>query len=213
VYIVGTSFKDGAKLVVTGPGSDKTLEVKTITPTNSKLPEGTYVCGADQAALGVGTGSVVYARRFGCRDRLAKARSASGWLVLLPAVAGLIAASATGWAVLSPNPSPGVDPDRVQAALSWAAEPVRQINSQASPAEQQDAATDLQHRSDQVQLCVQSMRGALKPVTHLPPISCAPNAQSWLQRNFTAVSAVGAVVSALCATGVAFRRTGFQQSL
>ena len=201
-------------MVVERDGS-KSLELTTAADlSGSPAPEHAYLATADfndfQSSvdpLGVAT-----VRLYTIRDRVRKLLSTSGFLLLLPSLAAVLAASTTLLSVVMPAPADSTA-DRAHAVLLWAGQPLTNLNSTIQPTVIAQAHAGLDNRALRTEWCLQSIQGHQAPAAGVPSISCAPTATSWWRKNWTAVCGGGlSLLTALTVVWAAARRSRFQQS-
>lgn len=209
-------FTEGQKLVLRIPRkSVKRSEVTTTTAPRGATKAltdacATYVSPQVLEALG-GAGFTPEVRRYRLLDRVRKLWSIDGLLVALPAVAGAVGAWATAWGVLMSQPA-DLNADRIQAVLSWAAEPLATLPARPDPIASAAAATEFENRSVRANACVQSLQGHYGPSPQIPQITCVPATKSWVQRHGGLVAALASGAVALVGLVTMWRRTRFQQT-
>lgn len=202
------------KLVLERSGSTP-LEVTTTGEKRSLIDDHTWLTDADCRAFDAkgDTTNPVSARLFTRRRRFAKLKSGPGVALVVSVVAGIFAAAATLSNAVFPPP-PDVQADRLLAVQVWATEPLTELPPTPDPAAKITVATELEQRSVQATMCVQSMLGNLKPPAQIAQLNCADMKPSWWRKYLAPVlGALASFVVAATAGVTAWRRTGYREAL
>jgi hypothetical protein len=156
---------------------------------------GTYLDGADVAALGVATGATL--RSYTWRDTAAKIRSRAGLLVLAPAVFALLTAAASVYFALAASGDTGPSTAATaQAAVLWLRQPL-----DAAPSGTADPS-QLGRRLTQVSICLQELAGQPSTGARIPHVDCAAEAVPWYRSSTAGALVTGAIALLTAGIGV-----------